>query len=329
MQIKYLAIAAIAALSSLTSSLHGAGLFTVQTDGNGDFISTSLGTATWSGNGTVTPNITGTESGLTIVSGTSGGTFEPGNFAKNAGVPAPYLNGDINNSGIGLSISVSVTGTNASFDFGALNRNTGSNGPNYWQNFSITNMQNVESLTVSYIFSEPVAAMRGTNDTFSNAPYLVAMRQASGAGTYDATAIIDNLTIDGDFFDIANHPDVNFMTLGNATWNNSTGEGSIIGQGTSAIFNGLLRLDLDGDGVVTGPTTSTINDGIVQEIERTYATGMTWTITSNDTTFSSGSEFYFSFNGVQFPDTIPEPSALFLSMLGIAGVTFHRRRRPN
>ncbi len=324
MKAKFFLFQVISVLSLVGPSAHGAGKFTVQTDANGNFINTPLGTATWSGNGTVTPNITGATSVQNIVSGTSGGTFSPGNFAMTASDPANYLNGDRSNTGIGMTITISVTGANASFNFGGRSYNT-ANGQGGWENFQITNMQNVQSMTVSYTFTDPIAAVRGSNNT--TAPFLVGMRQAAGTGTYNAVGTIANLTVDNAPYSITNHPNADFMELGSAVWNNSTAVGTISNLGASPEFHGFMRLDIDGDGFVEAPTNATSVDEIVQEIERTYATGMTWTINSNDTTFSNGSEFFFSFNGVQYLDTIPEPSAMFLSALGLCGAAFYRNRR--
>lgn len=326
MKLNSVLIAAFSTLNLLGSGAHAAGKFTVQTDANGNFINTPLGTATWSGDGTVTPNITGTGSNpTTIVSGTTGGTFSPGNFAMTAADPANYLNGDRSNTGIGLSITISVTGTNASFDFGG--RSVDSQFATGWQNFQITNMQNVQSMTVSYTFTDPIAAIRGSNNT--TAPYLVGMRQADGSGTYNAVGTIANLTVDGAPYSVVNHPDADFMELGSAVWNNSTGVGTISGLGTTNEFHGFTRLDIDGDGFVEAPTIASSTDETVQEIERTYATGITWTITSNNTAFSDGSVFMFSFNGVQYLDTIPEPSAAILSVVGLCGAACYRNRRKS
>lgn len=225
-----LIVATLSAFSFLAPSAHGAGLVVIQTDANGNFVPTNVGTGSWSGDGTVTSGITGSENEVTFVSGTSGGTFSPGNFAKRAGDPAVYINGDRDNTGISLNISISVTGNNASFDIGGLTRFSD---PEGWGNFRISNMQNVESLSVNYSFGEPIAPMRGTDSSFPNAPYLVAMRQASGIGTYDASSTIANLTVDGSPYNAGSFPDVNFMTLGDATWNTSSAAGSVIGGETS------------------------------------------------------------------------------------------------
>lgn len=100
-----LIVATLSAFSFLAPSAHGAGLVVIQTDANGNFVPTNVGTGSWSGDGTVTSGITGSENEVTFVSGTSGGTFSPGNFAKRAGDPAVYINGDRDNTGISLNIS--------------------------------------------------------------------------------------------------------------------------------------------------------------------------------------------------------------------------------
>lgn len=326
MKFSLLTYSAISIFTLSAPAALGAGKITVRTDGNGDFMLSPLGTASWSGDGTVGSNITGTESIATIVSGTMGGTFSAGNFAINAADPATYINGDKSNTGIGLDITIAATGAGATFNFGGRSLDS-SSGLTGWQNFQITNMVGVESLSVTYSFSDPIASVRGDG---SPAPYLVGMRRAAGAGNYNATGTIENLTVDGDPYVKAFHPSATFVELGIAVWDDDTGVGSITGGSTSAVFNGFTRLDIDGGGVIT-PTLTSVNDGIVDEIERTYATGMTWTITNaSPGAFASGSEFYFSFNGVQYADTyltvVPEPSAVIVSMLGLGFAIGYRKR---
>lgn len=320
------------------STSFGAGKFTAQTDGSGNFIASPLGTASWTGGGTVGANITGglssepNPNNQIIVTNATSGTFSVGNFAILAGDPATYINGNRANTGVGLSINVVATGTGATFDFGGIGLNTAD--VNGWTNFQVSNMQNVESLTVTYSFSQPLAAIRGGTNT--TAPMLVGMRRAAGNNIFDATATFANLQVDDVAYNILNHLAADFIELGPnngpgpgvgnaAVWNNTTGIGTVTNNNTDG-FHGIGRLDIDGGGVIA-PTQASATDMVVDEIERTYATGMTWTMTRDGGgAFSNGTAFYFSFNGVQYISTIPEPSAVILSILGLSFVIGRRKR---
>jgi hypothetical protein len=114
----------------------------------------------------------------------------------NAADPATYISGNPANIGVGLTINMLVTGTGATFDFGDRGvHNAGKSPVNGWTNFEVSNMQNVESLTITYRFSQPLAAIRGGRN--ATAPMLLAMRRATATGDiFDATATLANLEVD-------------------------------------------------------------------------------------------------------------------------------------
>ena len=205
--------------------------------------------------------------------------------------------------------------------------------------FNVTNLQGgVTSVTVEFNFSTPLAAAFAEPVPRSNSPFLAGFRtqQTLTAANFTAEylgirhtttlggAFIGGLPVGADSVDMSNNT---------FDWGSDPSFSGIASNANP--WEGVNLFDVDGSG---GPyTTGVNNDGILQDAEQVYATGMRFTFTPGagdaDGLFD-GANFLFSLNGTQYVDTfansltfVPEPSGAVLLSLGLCSVICRRRRK--
>lgn len=346
---KYALILAPALLLSVIQSATGASIYRVETDTNGDFVTGgAIGGLTnyWTGNGTVQANIApDTVAGTndTLVQDFSGtGTLGLGHVRVRTGNipkwfdPQGTNNYDFSNSGVEWYVSVTLgSGTGDVI----LQTPVSYFGSNY-QNLTIGDLQGVNKLSFEVNFSAPLAPIRAS----AGVPFLGGVRSTNTTAAVTAT-ILNPITItDNDptpgVLDLSSSPgipagsDMQGFPAAIGDWGDSATHSWNLVGGPTAPWYGPSHLDIDGGGVLQ-PELTGEGDGILDEIERFYATGIRYELTPDGgTTFANGSQFLFSFNGVQFEDSlataqaglaIPEPS--LTALLGLGGLALALRRR--
>ena len=294
------------------------------TDGSGNFV--NPGTTGWSGTGTVVgPAGFGTTSGATMINDFTGS----GNvlsMGQATGWGATILDPTT------ATMTVSLGGS-GSADIAVNLSGPGGDKP---IGFNVTNLQGgVTSVTVEFNFSNPIAAAFSSAPTYQQ-PFLVGFRTQNHDTTtnFDAeylgmryttalgSAFIGGLPVGADSVD---------MTTNSFDWGSDT---SFSGISSNQNWGGVNLFDVDGSGA---PYTQAANDGILQDEEQVYATGMRFTFTpgaGDADGFLDGANFLFSTNGSQYVDTfadaltfVPEPSGAMLLSLGLCSALCRRRRK--
>ena len=319
----------ILALTSQMAS--GALLFRdLATDASGNFV--NPGTTGWSGTGTVVgPAGYDTTSGATMISG-----FTGSNNVLSMGEADGWGTTILDPTTATMTVSLGGTGSadiaiNLSGPLVDGNRIAPSG-------FNVTNLQgNVTSVTVEINFSNPLAAAFSGEIPRNNSPFLVGFRTQNyiTPTNFDAEylglryttslggAFVGGLPVGVDSVDMAQN---------SFDWGSDT---SFSGISSNQVFQGVNLFDVDGSGA---PYTAGVNnDGILQDAEQVYATGMRFTFTpgaGDADGFLDGANFLFSLNGTQYVDSfansltfVPEPSGAVLLSLGLCTVICRRRRK--
>ena len=317
---------------ALTSQLaSGALIFSdLATDASGNFV--NPGTTGWSGTGTVVgPAGYNTTTGATMISSFTGS----GNV---------LTMGEATGWGTTLLDTTTATMTVSLGGSGSADIAVNLSGPGgiHPTGFNVTNLQGgVTSVTVEFNFSTPLAAAFAEPVPRSNSPFLAGFRtqQTLTAANFTAeylgirhTTALDSAFIVGLPGGLTAADSVE-MSGSTFDWG---GDPSFSGIASNANpWEGVNLFDVDGSG---GPyTTGVNNDGILQDAEQVYATGMRFTFTPGagdaDGLFD-GANFLFSLNGTQYVDTfansltfVPEPSGAVLLSLGLCSVICRRRRK--
>jgi len=317
---------------ALTSQLaSGALIFSdLATDASGNFV--NPGTTGWSGTGTVVgPAGYNTTSGATMISSFTGS----GNV---------LTMGEATGWGTTLLDTTTATMTVSLGGSGSADIAVNLAGPGgiHPTGFNVTNLQGgVTSVTVEFNFSTPLAAAFAEPVPRSNSPFLVGFRTQETLTAANFTAeylgIRHTTALDSAF--------IGGLPGGLTAADSVEMSGSTFDWGSDPSFSGIASnanpwegvnlFDVDGSG---GPyTTGVNNDGILQDAEQVYATGMRFTFTPGagdaDGLFD-GANFLFSLNGTQYVDTfansltfVPEPSGAVLLSLGLCSVICRRRRK--
>jgi len=294
------------------------------TDGSGNFI--NPGTTGWSGTGTVVGAAGyNTTSGATMINDFTGS----GNVLT-MGAATGFGTTILDPTTATMTISLGGSG---SADIAVNLNGVRPIG------FNVLDLKGgVTSVTVEINFSNPLAAAFAEPVPTNNQPFLVGFRTQSTVTAANFTAeyigIRHTTTLGGAF--IGGLPvgaDSVDMARNGFNWGSDPSF-----SGTSVLngfFEGVNLFDVDGSG---GPyTTGVNNDGILQDAEQVYATGMRFTFTPGagdaDGLFD-GANFLFSLNGTQYVDTfansltfVPEPSGAVLLSLGLCSVICRRRRK--
>lgn len=314
---------------ALTSQLaSGALIFSdLATDASGNFV--NPGTTGWSGTGTVVgPAGYNTTSGATMISSFTGS----GNV---------LTMGEATGWGTTLLDTTTATMTVSLGGSGSADIAVNLAGPGgiHPTGFNVTNLQGgVTSVTVEFNFSTPLAAAFAEPVPRSNSPFLAGFRTQQTLTAANFTAeylgIRHTTTLGGAF--IGGLPvgaDSVDMSSNTFDWGSDPSFSGIASNANP--WEGVNLFDVDGSG---GPyTTGVNNDGILQDAEQVYATGMRFTFTPGagdaDGLFD-GANFLFSLNGTQYVDTfansltfVPEPSGAVLLSLGLCSVICRRRRK--
>ena len=314
---------------ALTSQLaSGALIFSdLATDASGNFV--NPGTTGWSGTGTVVgPAGYNTTSGATMISSFTGS----GNV---------LTMGEATGWGTTLLDTTTATMTVSLGGSGSADIAVNLAGPGgiHPTGFNVTNLQGgVTSVTVEFNFSTPLAAAFAEPIPRSNSPFLAGFRTQQTLTAANFTAeylgIRHTTTLGGAF--IGGLPvgaDSVDMSSNTFDWGSDPSFSGIASNANP--WEGVNLFDVDGSG---GPyTTGVNNDGILQDAEQVYATGMRFTFTPGagdaDGLFD-GANFLFSLNGTQYVDTfansltfVPEPSGAVLLSLGLCSVICRRRRK--
>ena len=306
----------------------GALLFNdLATDASGNFV--NPGTTGWSGTGTVVgPAGYNTTSGATMISSFTGS----GNV---------LTMGEATGWGTTLLDTTTATMTVSLGGSGSADIAVNLAGPGgiHPTGFNVTNLQGgVTSVTVEFNFSTPLAAAFAEPVPRSNSPFLAGFRTQQTLTAANFTAeylgIRHTTTLGGAF--IGGLPvgaDSVDMSSNTFDWGSDPSFSGIASNANP--WEGVNLFDVDGSG---GPyTTGVNNDGILQDAEQVYATGMRFTFTPGagdaDGLFD-GANFLFSLNGTQYVDTfansltfVPEPSGAVLLSLGLCSVICRRRRK--
>ena len=301
------------------------------TDGSGNFI--NPGTTGWSGTGTVLA-----DAGYDTVSGnTMINDFTGSGNVLSLGAATGFGTTILDPTTATMTISLGGSGS------GDIAINLG--GPLVDgvriapMGFNVLDLQGgVTSVTVEINFSNPLAAAFAEPVPRTNSPFLVGFRTQSTVTAANFTAeylgIRHTTSLDGAF--IGGLPlgaDAVDMSNNTFDWGSDPSFSGIASNANP--FEGVNLFDVDGSG---GPyTTGVNNDGILQDAEQVYATGMRFTFTPGagdaDGLFD-GANFLFSLNGTQYVDTfansltfVPEPSGAVLLSLGLCSVICRRRRK--
>ena len=306
----------------------GALLFNdLATDASGNFINPI--TTGWSGTGTVVGAAGfGTVSGNTMINDFTGS----GNVLT-MGAATGWGTTLLDTTTATMTISLGGSGS------GDIALNLSGPGGLRPSGFNVTNLQGgVTSVTVEFNFSTPLAAAFAEPVPKTNSPFLVGFRTQSTVTAANFTAeylgirhttslggaFIGGLPVGADSVDMSNNT---------FDWGSDPSFSGIASNANP--FEGVNLFDVDGSG---GPyTTGVNNDGILQDAEQVYATGMRFTFTPGagdaDGLFD-GANFLFSLNGTQYVDTfansltfVPEPSGAVLLSLGLCSVICRRRRK--
>ena len=260
--------------------------------------------------------------GAKLLTGLTAGTLDLGTVT-NWGSPA---------TPVGTTATMAITLNSGTADL-FLSSNPALN----TKNFQLQNISGATSLTVEMNFNIALAAnFPGT--ARGNDPYLIAMR-AIAAETHSVTATYLGLkhTTDGVSFN-------NGLPAGAEAVDMSSSENDWGTDGASSSWtvdndndwqglNGFDTVDtVDGNDPANNYTVATNGDGVIQDIESVYATGMRYVITRTDgQALNSDTQFLFSTGGAQWPDTVnlpvvPEPSSTLLGCLAGTVLLLKRKR---
>ena len=305
------------------------------TDGSGNFI--NPGTTGWSGTGTVVA-----DAGYDTVSGnTMINDFTGSGNVLSLGAATGFGTTILDPTTATMTISLGGSGS------GDIAINLG--GPLVDgvriapMGFNVLDLQGgVTSVTVEINFSNPLAATFTEPVPRTNSPFLAAFRTQNTLTAADFTAeylgIRHTTSLDGPFIGglPAGLTAADSIEMSNSAFDwGSDPSFSGTSSNSNSAFEGVNLFDVDGSG---GPyTTGVNNDGILQDAEQVYATGMRFTFTPGagdaDGLFD-GANFLFSLNGTQYVDTfansltfVPEPSGAVLLSLGLCSVICRRRRK--
>ena len=323
---------------------HAAATYLVETDSNGDFQSTALGTASWTGTGatggTVQNDVStaaaianGNNRDLLVDNFSGTQTLSLGNFSISCGAPLWFGTGTPQNAGFTWSMTMSVGSGTADLSVGNI---TSTNLPeDRFANIILHDLQGVSSLSFTANFGTPIAAARTGPST---PPYLGGIRSGGGHDVMVTTTMLNPILVTdgaGAGLDLTASQGLpagaDMITINNSE--DSWGSGaSSTWNITNTDFQGPNVVDLDGGGV-SAPSVASGGNGVLDEIERVYATGIRFDITpEGGGNFSSDADFLFSFNGVHYEDsfasalTVPEPSTSVLLALACASVILRRKK---
>lgn len=325
--IKYI----ITALCGTALTSHSALLFNdLETDDSGNFVNAGTGWSgtTWAAGGSVVGSAGyATTSGATMINDFTGsGDLSLGavtGWGTTIRTPTTAtMSVSLGGSGSG-DISVSLGGPG-----------TPKVSP---MNFNVTDLKDgVTSVTVEFDFSEPLAAIFSGAIPRNNSPFLVGFRTQGDGNPWNVDAEYIGLrhttSLGGDFVNgLPAGADSVDMNGNSFNWGSGS---SFSGESTTSGWQGVHLFDIDGDSTYENGIN---NDGILQDAEAVYATGMRFTFTpgaGDADGFLDGADFLFSANGTHWRDNyadavafvIPEPSGLLLLSLGLFTAIGRRRR---
>jgi hypothetical protein len=325
-------------LAALTSPAFAVIPFPLETNSSGTIIGGS-----WSGNGTVQPNVTpgnsttGTGNAPKILVDNFGGTgaltinnmggnvFSTGRLVQN---PTSAIH----------TISLNSGGT---ADLRLHNSNNNDGGALLHNSVGLTGFNNVTSFSYTISFSAPIAgrdAQLGNGSTtvdYVRMPVGSGLAMAPGTGL-NLSSYYVNLTYATPQF--TNNPFNGFSNLPSSanafkvtqldsiSGSNVNFEANSFPTGGSGFSDFLLIRGWDT--VNTSGVVGTDSLLTSADVQRTYITSMTWTVQRDDgLAFPSDAIFVTSMDGQQYTSSIPEPTAMLLSAAGLIGGCLIRRRR--
>ena len=306
----------------LCSTSNAALLYSISTDASGNFTSggwtDSVGTATVEASAG-----TGNPDGAKLLTGLTAGTLDLGTVTNWGSPPTPA----------GTTATMAITLNSGTADLYLSNSPAPST-----KNFQLQNISGATSLTVEMNFSIALAAnFPGT--ARGNDPYLIAMR-ALAAETHSVTATYIGLkhTTDGVTFSngLPAGAEAVDMTGSDSNWDTDGASSSWTVDNNNTAWHGLNGFDtvdtVDGNDSANNYTVAINGDGVIQDIESVYATGMRYVITRTDgQALNSDTLFLFSTGGAQWPDSVdlplvPEPSSTLLGCLAGMVMLLKRKR---
>lgn len=239
------------------------------------------------------------------------------------------------NTGIIGTMSIDV-GAGGTFDLDMTGSWANTNlkfGPNQ---FGLFNLTNVNSFTVEFTYSEPIAADVNAPPT-NGSPFIGAFQAfAPGSSNYDLSISYVDLvsSSDGTTFNSGLNATAETVDMTNSLV--TFAPGTTTASGTNLDLN---KNDWHGTNAIDIDPTDDIQDGVqnngtFEEAELVYASGIRYTLSRTDgANFDAAEKFIFSGNGNQWNDTeaasltpIPEPTALSLSLLAGLGLLSRRKR---
>lgn len=294
-----------------------------------------VGTVVGPSGSTITGNnkmLEGVRSGELSLGATTGYIDGPRNGTLSAGVTTT------------LAVNIGSATSNGTGDIYTSGANPGGAFPNGPLNFTVTNLANANSVTMTFSFSHLLAAMDGNStfavgglptfmSSYAGAPFLGAMRGNGATANYDLNISYSGLVSSTDGVNFQNGLVAGTTSFGlsasDIMFSGTSASETNIAAGGSA-WQGTHGFDVTpGNGFEIGLQ----NDGAYQDAEKVYADGISFTVTkAGGGNFAASDEFIFSLNGNIWTESataaanpIPEPTAGALGLL--AGLSFLTRRR--
>lgn len=299
----------------------------------------TVSSGTWTGNGSVVPNITpGTTSATNskiFVNDFGSGTLQinPGSLYPNTANVANLNDTNRVTSSTGVSHAITINGGTA--DLLLANTNNYDGGSDKWNSIGLSGFSpGVTSITWTMTYTLPIAGRTSSTTQLDSRPMGGALGLAATGGI-----ALTNFNVDLELEDMYSTPTADGVFVSGipalARPYASTNWGTTTGGQTTFHSNGFTGLVPPGELsnnflLVRGYDYNGSGNGYTAaDAPLVYTQTYQWTISLDSGTFTAGTQFVMSLDGQQFTNlnNVPEPTLVGLVAMAVGILVFFRRQR--